>query len=497
LNLLSPLLVATLVAASGLAVIPWILRAPTRFRIGFGFVYLIAYTWVLSRADIRPMHPGSPGLKGEALFLVEGLQVLWWFVFARCLVAIGRSFLLYRHKLREVKFATDLLAGLVYLAVSFAVISLVFDIPVTGLVATSGVVAIVLGLALQSTMSDVFSGLALSLERPYQIGDWVALEGDVEGTVVEITWRATHFLTSAQDSVVVPNSLVAKSRITNFSSPLRAHGVNFGISFDISTPPERAIEILEHALLQCPAVLTIPPPGVTTSYLGARAVRYAVSFFVDRYEASSEVRSQVLGVIYRHAEWAGVTLGASNRNPGAGPTSLSPPDGPALVTKLLSRMSIFATLSAAEQEALRAAASRRDFGAGEVVFEEGEVTDSLFLIGAGVVSATRAHESGSHREIARLGPGDFVGANVLLARTPRTGTIRAMTRCTLYEIPKSAIAPLFDAHPLFFEHLRKLLPGDAPLGGDGQGGSPAGASKEAKSRWLDQFARLLNFGSGV
>jgi small-conductance mechanosensitive channel/CRP-like cAMP-binding protein len=496
LNLLSPLLFAGIVAVTGLAVIPWVLRAPTRIRIGFGFVYLIAYSWILSRAGIWPMHPGSPSFKDETLLLVEGLQVLWWFVVARCLIAIGRVFLLYRHKLREVKFAADLLSGVVYLAVSFAVINLVFDIPVTGLVATSGVVAIVLGLALQSTMSDVFSGLALSLERPYKVGDWVALEGDIEGTVIENTWRATHILTSTQDNVVVPNSLVAKSRIVNYSSPVRVHGVNFDMSFEIGTPPERGIEILEHALLQCPAVLRGPPPVVTASHLGTAAVRYSVSFFVDRYEAASKVKSQVLGIIYRHAEWAGVALGSPGRGPRAAPAPLTPSGDPAMVAKLLERTPILATLAADEQEALKAAATRRDFSAGDIVFEQGDATDSLFLIGAGVVSASRADENGTHHEIVRLGPGDFVGANVLLAEMPRTGTIRAITRSTLYELPKSAVKPLFDAHPDFIDHLRKLFPSSARPD-NGQAGSTAGASKEVRSRWLDQFARLLNFGSGV
>jgi len=75
---------------------------------------------------------------------VQALQLFWWFIFARCLIALGRAFLLFKHKLHERKFATDLLSGFVYLAVLFAVVRLVFELPVTGLIATSGVVAIVL-----------------------------------------------------------------------------------------------------------------------------------------------------------------------------------------------------------------------------------------------------------------------------------------------------------------------------------------------------------------
>ena len=94
----------------------------------------------------------------------------------------------------------------------------VFGLSLQGLIATSGIIAIVLGLALQSTLGDVFSGLSLSIAKPYRIGDDIILDGGAEGEVIEINWRSTHLKNGSNDVVIVPNSAIAKMRTSNPSS---------------------------------------------------------------------------------------------------------------------------------------------------------------------------------------------------------------------------------------------------------------------------------------
>lgn len=449
----SPLLAAAIVAVIGLAIIPWMLHQPTRTRIGFGVVYLGLYTVALGRAGIQPIHPAPAEFQAEARALVQGLQLLWWFVFARSLIAIGRVFLLYRHKLRERKFATDLLAGVVYLAVAISVTGLVFEVPVTGLLATSGVVAIVLGLALQSTVSDLFAGIALTIERPYRIGDLIGLEGDVQGTVIEISWRATHIMTAAQDDMIVPNSVIAKSRIINYSFPVRVHGVSFSVSLDDRTPPLRGIEILEQALLQCRSVLRTPECQVRASHFGSASIGYSVSFFVDRAEVTAQTKSEVLALIHRHVQWAGVSLGRSRQDVRVHAESDGAIHDRAGAGNILDRIPILSDLSETEREALGALLSRRQFGEGEVVYEQGQTGDSVFVIETGVVSVRRTGASGIEEEIARLGPGDVFGSNAVLTGAPRNATVSALERSTLHEIRQESIAPVLNEHA----HLRSAL----------------------------------------
>jgi len=492
----SPLLIAAGVALAGLAVISWLLRQPTRTRVGIGLTYLGVFLFVLVRADIAPIRSPAPTFQVDARILAQGLQLFWWYCFARCLITIGRVFLLYKHKLHERKFATDLLAGCVYLAVGFGAFGVVFDAPVTGLLATSGVVAIVLGLALQSTVSDLFAGIALNLERPYRIGDAISLEGDVEGVVTEISWRATHIMTWAQDDLVVPNSVIAKSRIVNHSFPVRVHGVHLDVSLEDRTPPGRAIEMLEQALLQCRSVLRSPRPQVMTSRLGMTSIGYSISFFVDRYETTSQAKSEVLVLIHRNAAWAGVPLGRSRRDLHVA----APPNGPiperASATSVLDRVPTFSELPAAEREALSAALIPKSVAAGEAVFEQGQAGDSLFLVEAGVLSVTRARQDGASDEIARLGPSDFFGANSVITGGPRTATVRALTRATLYEIRKVDIAPLLAQHGDLSNHLGPLF----PLRAASDRAAAGPVSRDGTnpiSRLLDQIAHLFNTETGV
>src|SRR5262247_3075875 len=158
-------------------------------------VCLLLLTMLLLGAGIVPYHP-LPSTGSPVRDAVRGvLQVAWWLWAAWFLVSFLRVCVIVEHRPREGKLLQDLLASLIYLAAVFAIIAYVFDLPVQGLLATSGVVAIMLGLALQSTLGDVFSGLVLSFSQPYRPGDWISIEGGLDGRVIEMNWRATHVLT--------------------------------------------------------------------------------------------------------------------------------------------------------------------------------------------------------------------------------------------------------------------------------------------------------------
>ena len=496
-TLLSPLPVAVIVAVVGVTIVPWALRQPTRTRIAIGLAYLSVYTYALSHTGVLPFQPALPTLDTETHILVQGLQILWWFVFARCLIAIGRVFLLYRHKLQERKFATDLLSGAVYLAVVFAVVGFVFELPITGLLATSGAVAIVLGLALQSTVSDVFSGIALSIERPYRIGDLIGLEGSVEGTVIEISWRATHIMSGSQDDIIVPNSVIAKSRIVNYSFPLRVHGVTFSVLLDDRTAPGRGIEILEHALLECRTISRVPRPQVTATHFGRGSIGYSVSFFVDRVEAGARAKSDLLALIHRHAAWAGVRLGRGRPDAQAGSSSTGPATEHAPAANILDRIALFARLSTAEREALKPNISRRDVRDGELVFEQGHPDDSLFLIDDGVVSLARVGAAGAAQEFGRLGPGDVFGMNGVLPGARRSASVRALTRSTLYEIPWQCIAPLLDGHPELKHRLSAALAQRSAAGEASPGSVAHSDAPRTSIPIFEQIAHLIRSDIGV
>ena len=115
---------------------------------------------------------------------------------------------------RSIFFAiqTALIVALVGWPLRPAMMGFVLGLSLQGLQATSGIIALVLGLALQSTLGDVFSGISLSIEKPYRVGDEILLEGGAEGEVIEMNWRSTHLRNGANDIVIVPNSHIRQLR---------------------------------------------------------------------------------------------------------------------------------------------------------------------------------------------------------------------------------------------------------------------------------------------
>ncbi|WP_167858605.1 mechanosensitive ion channel family protein [Methylobacterium nonmethylotrophicum] len=117
-----------------------------------------------------------------------------------------RAFIIFEHRPHEARLLQDLLVALIYVGAGLSIVAYAFGVPVGALIATSGVFAIILGLALQSTLNDLFSGIALNLGRPYAIGDWIVLKDGTEGRVIETNWRATHLIGGSNDLIILPTA---------------------------------------------------------------------------------------------------------------------------------------------------------------------------------------------------------------------------------------------------------------------------------------------------
>jgi small-conductance mechanosensitive channel len=413
-------------------------------------ILLVLLTVVLLRSDIVPYQPlqltGSPFR--DAVHAV--LKVAWWLWTAWFLVGFLRAFVIVERRPREAKLLRELIAGLIYLAALFAIVAYVFDLRIQGLLATSGVIAIILGLALQSTLSDVFSGIVLNFSRPYRPGDWINLEGGTEGRVIEMNWRATHVLTGRRDLAIVPNSTVAKSKIVNVSSPSGVHGTAITVQLANRTLPLAGIEILENAMLNCRLIVSSPAPLVAVKTVNATYIEFEATFFVAELASTTRAQNELFDSILRHLAAAGVDLASSQAALNRGDEAKSQPE------IVLGLVTIFSALTLAERAAIAAKLRQRSYDQGEVLLEPGTVLQSLFIIGGGVVSYTR-HDKTGDTELFRLGPGDHYGEIGLLTDAASTSTITALTPVIVYELAKSDLAPIFEARPQVAQELSRAL----------------------------------------
>ncbi len=193
---------------------------------------------------------------GFALYMGTAARVLWWIHLAWATIGFIRLYIVLDRRPQEARLLQDLIVTAVYLGVTLSIVGFVFGAPIGTLVATSGVVAIILGLALQNTLGDLFSGIALTLGRPFSIGDWIQLADGTEGHVVQNNWRSTQVLTPANNLVVLPNSTLAKVGLTNLTKPDESHLVILPIRVSSDSRPAEVEAILKSALQTCQCIVS-------------------------------------------------------------------------------------------------------------------------------------------------------------------------------------------------------------------------------------------------
>jgi small-conductance mechanosensitive channel/CRP-like cAMP-binding protein len=412
-------------------------------------------TGLLLAGGVVPDRP-SVVAGGEPRRLLAGaLEVVWWLAGAWLTAGFLRAFLVLGRGPRESKLVQDLLAALVYVAATVAIVAYVFDLPLKGLLATSGVLAIVIGLALQSSLGDVFSGIVLNIERPYRVGDWIILDDTVQGRVIETNWRATHVLTGRQDVAIVPNSIIARSKLVNCSTPTQIHGASIRVKLEPVLAPAAARNLLREALLGCTHILRTPEPTVTIIDLSAEMIDFELSYSVADVAGVDLAQNEVFDRVYRAAAAAGARF--APRLAGRPEKAASEDRRLSSATeRLLAGISLFSTLTTDETTALASQMQRKDYKPGDMVVKTGTILQALCIISRGVLVAS-AEENGRKIEVSRLARGDYFGEVGLLSGEPLHGEITALTRVVIYEISKDALSPLLKARPSMAEELSESL----------------------------------------
>ena len=416
-------------------------------------ITLIVLTVALVRADVVPYQPleltGSPFR--DAVHAI--LKIAWWVLAGWFVVGVMRAVIVFQRSPREAKLVQDLLAGVIYLAALFAIVSYVLDLPIQGLLATSGVVAIILGLALQSTLGDVFSGIVLSFSRPYRPGDWISVEGGTDGRVIEMNWRATSILTARRDLAIVPNSTIAKSKIVNVSSPSGLHGTTVTVQLDAKTPPSRCSEILEHAIRNCRLIVATPAPTITVKAINATYIEFEIAFFVEELASTVKAQNELFDFIYRHLAAADIDLASPQNGPIADGEVRKSGTG---IDRLLELVAIFATFTPEERSVIAAKLKEKSYDEGEILVAPGAVLQSLFIVGNGVLSFTREEIEGDI-ELLRLGPGDHFGEIGMLTGAGAVAKLSALIPTTVYELAKADLTPILEARPQVAQELCRAL----------------------------------------
>ena len=327
------------------------------------------------------------------------------------------------------------------------------------LVTTSAVITVVIGLALQDTLGNIISGIAMQLDSAFNIGDWVRVDDKVTGKVREIRWRSTLIETRNGDQVIFPNTLVNRAQVVRFQHGSLQHRQWVYFHAALHHPPNRVVDAVLAALVGTPNVSELTPPDCIVwdfDDMGTKyAVRYRLVDILPDDGTDSEVKKRIWYALHR-AELE-MTL------PGRTLHMIQVPEGSEQRARdldkrlhTLSRIAFLAPLDDGERQQLATGLRFHRFCRGEAIIRQGHAGDSLFVLVKGTVSV-RFEVAGAVHELTQLHVGDFFGEMSLLTGAPRRATIVAAEDTDCYVLDRALFEGVLKENPALATQIGKLL----------------------------------------
>jgi len=300
---------------------------------------------------------------------------------------------------------------------------------------TSAVGAVVVGFALQDTLGNMFSGLAIQVEKPFRVGHWISA-GEWEGTVTEVTWRATKLRTRHGNLVVVPNTEISKQAITNYSEPASPTRLHLQVGVSYGTPPG----VVKHAVLEAvrkePLVLPSPEPQVVLEEFGDSALIYRVYFWVREFALDELAYDRVRCAIYYAFQRSNIEIPYPIQVEYQRDEMVEQEAARTeRIAQAFGSVELFATLTDAMRRQLSGMCREVLYGPDQRIVTEGEIGSSAFVIETGSARVTLA---GVKEPVAQLRAGQYFGEMSLLTGERRTATVTAIDDCRLIEITADA-----------------------------------------------------------
>jgi potassium-dependent mechanosensitive channel len=198
-----------------------------------------------------------------------------------------------------------------YLIISLGILYAVkigFNVDLTSVAVIVGFLSVGIGFGLQYVASDIASGFILLFERPVRIGDWIALDGGIEGRVKNISLRSTMILTNENMAVILPNSKLAQNKFVNFSYGDRRVRLNIPVGVSYTSDLKSASEALLEAAQSVDEVLTEPAPQVHFDAFGESALKLQIRVWIDEPRDQAIIRSRVNFAIERAFRQRGIEI---------------------------------------------------------------------------------------------------------------------------------------------------------------------------------------------
>ena len=421
-------------------------------------------------ADGRAVGPGggSPNMMAETTIrLVENIlhviRILLWMVLVISVVRflsqiILKTFLRASAQSEIASLLKSVLSIVIYIVAFFIIFQSQYpNVQLAPLFTGSAILGIVVGLALQDTLGNLFSGVALQADQPFQVGDVVSITNRGNGVVESVSWRGVKIRTFQNKLLIISNSVLGKETIEVApKGNLNARTVNFSTLY--SNSPAKTIQTVREAVRQVENVSAKIRPVVRIRNLGESGMEWEIKYWLDDYTKHNDTDALIRQRLWYACRREKIDFAyptrvihfeAIERETGIDSQVNA-------IVERLAGISIFAPLSDEETERLAATARVRVYAPGEAIVRYGQEGNSMFVINRGSVRV-QIPDGATQRTINELHENEFFGEMSLLTGQPRTATVIAAEETEVLQIRKTAIKPIFEANPQLVSAVSEIV----------------------------------------
>lgn len=256
----------------------------------------------------------SPGLLFSTTSLVKTVLIVIWMVFG---IRFSRL-MLGTMKTRAERFEfiqpttepllRNAVVVVLFLAAAYAIL-VAWDIEVTGLVASAGIVGLALSFAAQDTLANLFAGVAILADRPYQLGDYIILDTGERGEVTHIGLRSTRLLTRDDVEVSIPNSVMGGAKIVNEASGVpNSYRIRVSVGVAYGSDIDQVMAVLMQVGTGQPEVRETPEPRVRFRKFGESSLDFELLCWIEQPADRGRVVHELNCQVYRAFAEAGISI---------------------------------------------------------------------------------------------------------------------------------------------------------------------------------------------
>jgi small-conductance mechanosensitive channel/CRP-like cAMP-binding protein len=351
---------------------------------------------------------------------------------------------------RYPKLIKDVVVFILFLVGILLIVRYYLHQDLTVLLASSAVLTVVIGFALQDVLGNLFSGIILNFEDSFKLGDWVRI-GEREGRVEQFGWRSFKIRTVDRELIVIPNQTASKAEVLIYGGMRQPIALKVRVGAGYQDSPDRVSAAILKALAAMPDVRADPAPVVQLEGYGESALEYVAKFWIDDYDRHNLITSDARRRIWYAFRREAIEIPFPKRDvylKRERKESL-PPEALAAALK---RNDVLAAIEEDDFRNLLAAAEYRAYGGGETVIREGDEGDHLYHIYSGAMNVIKGGQV-----VARLGPGDFFGEISLVTGERTNATVTAERESVVLLVSSARFKQVVDMNEAMAEKLSALI----------------------------------------